>query len=96
MELYLFLYYNNYNFNKKSNYIGKYNTFCKVSMGSQEQRTGIVSGTDCPLWDTSMQFQVKDLYEDTLCITVFDKGYYSPDGKINSTNKLIKHNFNNF
>lgn len=54
-------------------------------MGSQEQRTGIVSGTDCPLWDTSMQFQVKDLYEDTLCITVFDKGYYSPDGKINST-----------
>ncbi|XP_026300046.1 intersectin-1 isoform X8 [Apis mellifera] len=58
---------------------GKCNTFCKVSMGSQEQRTGIVSGTDCPLWDTSMQFQVKDLYEDTLCITVFDKGYYSPD-----------------
>ncbi|XP_031369761.1 intersectin-1 isoform X9 [Apis dorsata] len=58
---------------------GKCNTFCKVSMGSQEQRTGIVSGTDCPLWDTSMQFQVKDLHEDTLCITVFDKGYYSPD-----------------
>ncbi|XP_029038941.2 intersectin-2 isoform X7 [Osmia bicornis bicornis] len=58
---------------------GKCNTFCKVSMGSQEERTGVVSGTDCPLWDTSMQFQVKDLLEDTLCITVFDKGYYSPD-----------------
>lgn len=59
---------------------GKCNTFCKVSMGSQEERTSVVSGTDCPLWDTSMQFQVKDLLEDTLCITVFDKGYYSPDG----------------
>lgn len=51
-------------------------------MGSQEERTGVVSGTDCPLWDASMQFQVKDLLEDTLCITVFDKGYYSPDGKV--------------
>ncbi|XP_011350007.2 intersectin-2 isoform X6 [Ooceraea biroi] len=59
--------------------IGKCNTFCKVSMGSQEERTGVVSGSDCPLWDASMQFQVKDLLEDTLCITVFDKGYYSPD-----------------
>lgn len=50
-------------------------------MGSQEEQTTVVSGTDCPLWDTSMQFQVKDLHEDTLCITVFDKGYFSPDGK---------------
>ncbi|KAL6445059.1 hypothetical protein ACFW04_002162 [Cataglyphis niger] len=58
---------------------GKCNTFCKVSMGSQEERTGVVSGSDCPWWDASMQFQVKDLLEDTLCITVFDKGYYSPD-----------------
>ncbi|XP_025267863.1 intersectin-1 isoform X8 [Camponotus floridanus] len=58
---------------------GKCNTFCKVSMGSQEERTGVVSGNDCPWWDASMQFQVKDLLEDTLCITVFDKGYYSPD-----------------
>ncbi|XP_014616737.1 PREDICTED: intersectin-1 isoform X1 [Polistes canadensis] len=58
---------------------GKCNTFCKVSMGSQEERTSVVSETDCPLWDTSMQFLVKDLHEDTLCITVFDKGYYSPD-----------------
>ncbi|CAK9815717.1 ITSN1 [Anthophora quadrimaculata] len=57
---------------------GKYNIFCKVSMGSQEERTD-VSGTNCPLWDASMQFQVKNVLEDTLCITVFDKGYYSPD-----------------
>jgi len=61
--------------------LGKCNAFCKVSMGSQEERTSVVSGSDCPLWDASMQFQVKDLFEDTLCITVFDKGYYSPDGK---------------
>lgn len=61
--------------------LGKCNAFCKVSMGSQEERTGVISGSDCPLWDASMQFQVKDLLEDTLCITVFDKGYYSPDGE---------------
>ncbi|XP_058804871.1 intersectin-1 isoform X2 [Phymastichus coffea] len=58
---------------------GKCNAFCKVSMGSQEEQTIVVSGTDCPVWDTSMQFQVKDLHEDTLCITIFDKGYFSPD-----------------
>ncbi|XP_066583007.1 intersectin-1 [Prorops nasuta] len=58
---------------------GKCNAFCQVSMGSQEERTSVSSATDCPVWDTSMQFQVKDLLEDTLCITVFDKGYYSPD-----------------
>lgn len=51
-------------------------------MGSQEERTRVVSGTDCPMWDTSMQFQVKDLQEDTLCITVFNKSYYTPDGKL--------------
>lgn len=50
-------------------------------MGSQEERTPVVPGTNCPMWDTSMQFLVKDLHEDTLCITVFDKGYYTPDGK---------------
>ncbi|XP_044011155.1 intersectin-1 isoform X3 [Aphidius gifuensis] len=58
---------------------GKCNAFCKVSMGSQEERTRVVSGTDCPMWDTSMQFQIKDLQEDTLCITVFNKSYYTPD-----------------
>lgn len=88
----LHFFYNDYNHNKKFNFIGKCNTFCKVSMGSQEERTSVISGTDCPLWDTSMQFQVKDLLEDTLCITVFDKGYYSPDGKINSIFLMYKHN----
>ncbi|XP_023316913.1 intersectin-2 isoform X3 [Trichogramma pretiosum] len=58
---------------------GKCNAFCKVTMGSQEEHTIVVSGTDCPVWDTSMQFKVKNLHEDTLCITIFDKGYFSPD-----------------
>ncbi|XP_023246440.1 intersectin-1 isoform X2 [Copidosoma floridanum] len=61
------------------NTTGKCNAYCKVSMGSQEEQTIVVSGSDCPIWDTSMQFQVKDLHEDTLCITIFDKGYFSPD-----------------
>lgn len=69
-------------------FLGKLNAFCKVSMGSQEEQTTVVSGTDCPVWDTSMQFQVKDLHEDTLCITAFDKGYFSPDGKFVFKSKL--------
>lgn len=56
--------------------------FCEVSMGSQESRTPAVStpnGSD-PKWNTSMQFLVKDLEDDVLCITVKDKGNFSPDG----------------
>lgn len=50
-------------------------------MGSQEERTPIIASSDSPMWDTSMQFLIKDVQEDTLCITVFDKGYYTPDGE---------------
>ncbi|XP_050430286.1 intersectin-1 [Adelges cooleyi] len=57
---------------------GKRAVFCEVSMGSRKQCTPTNESTD-PKWDTSMQFLVKNIQDDILCITVFNKGYYSPD-----------------
>ncbi|KAK3925091.1 Intersectin-1 [Frankliniella fusca] len=53
---------------------GKCEAFCKVTMGSQEHRTGVACGPS-PQWNASMQFLVKDLQEDRLCITVFDREF---------------------
>nr|XP_018916715.1 PREDICTED: intersectin-1 isoform X1 [Bemisia tabaci]XP_018916716.1 PREDICTED: intersectin-1 isoform X1 [Bemisia tabaci] len=59
---------------------GKRAAFCEVSMGSQHHRTPVVSNTGGDIkWNTSMQFLVKDLNEAVLCVTVMDKGYFSPD-----------------
>lgn len=62
--------------------LGKRGIFCEVSMGSQEHRTPLATMNPSePKWNASMQFLIKDLGEDVLCITVLDKGHYSPDGK---------------
>ena len=78
-------------------------------MGSQEQKTAVVSGkrivltwhdtrtfVPChkkynvprvsgtnPHWNASMQFLIKDLTQDILCLTVFDRDFFSPDGGSN-------------
>ncbi|XP_066905736.1 intersectin-1 isoform X4 [Halyomorpha halys] len=65
--------------------------FCEVSMGSQESRTPAVptpNGSD-PKWNTSMQFLVKDLQEDVLCLTVKDKGNFSPDEFLGRTELCV-------
>lgn len=59
--------------------IGKRATFCEVSMGSRKQCTQISESLD-PKWDSSMQFLVKNVQDDILCVTVFNQGHYSPDG----------------
>ena len=61
---------------------GKIDPYSEVSMGAdQEQKTPIVSSTCNPKWNSNMQFFIKDLRQDVLCITVFDKDYFSPNGK---------------
>lgn len=52
-------------------------------MGSQEHRTPAVhsSISSDPVWNTSMQFLVKDFDDDVLCFTVKEKGNFSPDRK---------------
>nr|CAD7415214.1 unnamed protein product [Timema poppensis] len=58
---------------------GRCDAFCEVSMGSQEHRTLAVQATSEARWNATMQFLVKDLKEDVLCITVFDRGHFSPN-----------------
>ena len=44
-----------------------------------------LTGTN-PHWNSSMQFLIKDLHQDILCLTVFDRDLFSPDGEVNKTN----------
>ncbi|XP_068201300.1 intersectin-1-like [Palaemon carinicauda] len=57
---------------------GTLQSFCEVSLGSQVHRTSTAMSPH-PKWDSTMQFQVKSLTEDVLCITVYDKGYFKPN-----------------
>lgn len=50
-------------------------------MGSQKNRTPTVMTTANPRWNASMQFLVKDLEDDVLCITVFALGRFCPNGE---------------
>ena len=40
-----------------------------------------LTGTN-PHWNSSMQFLIKDLHQDILCLTVFDRDLFSPDGEL--------------
>ncbi|XP_071543654.1 intersectin-1-like isoform X12 [Panulirus ornatus] len=57
---------------------GTLQSFCEVSLGSQVHRTSIATSPH-PRWDSTMQFLVKSLSEDVLCITVYEKGYFKPN-----------------
>ena len=61
---------------------GKSDPYCEVSMGVQEHRTKVISSTLNPRWNASMQFSIKDLHEDVLCITVYDRDLFTPNGKL--------------
>jgi len=60
---------------------GKSDPYCEVSLGSEVRQTRVINGTLNPKWNDSMQFSVKDLSEDILSFTVYDKDYFSPDRK---------------
>lgn len=51
-------------------------------MGAQEHKTKVISNTLNPKWNASMQFTVRDVDMDALCITVFDRDLFSPNGNI--------------
>ena len=59
---------------------GKSDPYCEVYIGSQEHRTSVAAGTLNPKWNASMQFLVKDLQQDVLCLTVLNRDYFSPNG----------------
>jgi len=50
-------------------------------MGAQKNRTKVVPATSEVQWNATMQFLIKDLQEDVLCLTVSDRGHFSPNGE---------------
>ncbi|XP_033635342.1 intersectin-1-like [Asterias rubens] len=68
-----------------NNVTGRADPYCEVRMGSQEHKTKVVPDTLSPVWDASMQFTVKDLEQDVLCITVYDRDLFSPNDFLGRT-----------
>ncbi|KAM7308926.1 putative Rho/RAC guanine nucleotide exchange factor [Ixodes scapularis] len=64
---------------------GQIDSYCEVNMASQEHKTHVVSSTTSPQWNTSMQFLVRDLRQDVLCVTVFNKELFSPNDFLGRT-----------
>lgn len=50
-------------------------------MGAQCYTSRSISDTLNPKWNFNCQFFIRDLYQDVLCITVFEKDQFSPDGE---------------
>ncbi len=53
-------------------------------MGVQEHRTRVITNTLNPRWNASMQFTIKDPQQDVLCITVYDRDLFTPNGMSDS------------
>ncbi|XP_069584262.1 intersectin-2 isoform X1 [Ranitomeya imitator] len=64
---------------------GKSNPYCEVSLGSQCYTSRAITDTLSPKWNFTCQFFLKDLYQDVLCITVFDRDQFSPDDFLGRT-----------
>ncbi|XP_072321594.1 intersectin-2b isoform X2 [Eucyclogobius newberryi] len=58
---------------------GKSNPFCEVTMGTQIFTSRTLNDTLNPKWNFNCQFHIKDLYQDVLCITIFEKDPFAPD-----------------
>ena len=59
---------------------GKSDPYCEITMAAQEHKTKVIPNTLNPKWNASMQFTIRDLHEDVLCITVYDRDLFTPNG----------------
>ncbi|XP_043919490.1 intersectin-2 [Protopterus annectens] len=64
---------------------GKSNPYCEITMGSQCFTTRTLQDTLSPKWNFSCHFFIKDVYQDVLCITVFERDQFSPDDFLGRT-----------
>lgn len=64
---------------------GKSNPYCEISLGSQTYTTRTLQDTLSPKWNFTCQFFLKDLHQDVLCLTVFDRDQFSPDDFLGRT-----------
>lgn len=70
-------------------FIGKSNPYCELTMGAQCYTSRHQSDTLNPKWNFSCHFFIKDLYQDVLCLTIFERDQFSPDGEFSHA---IAHN----
>ncbi|XP_013359811.1 PREDICTED: intersectin-1 isoform X2 [Chinchilla lanigera] len=64
---------------------GKSNPYCEVTMGSQCHITKTIQDTLNPKWNSNCQFFIRDLEQEVLCITVFERDQFSPDDFLGRT-----------
>uniref|UniRef100_A0A673MGM3 Intersectin-2-like n=1 Tax=Sinocyclocheilus rhinocerous TaxID=307959 RepID=A0A673MGM3_9TELE len=70
---------------KSSKPNGKSNPYCEVTMGSQCYTSRTINDTVNPKWSFNCQFHIKDLYQDVLCITIFEREQFLPDDFLGRT-----------
>ncbi|KAL4623886.1 intersectin-2 isoform X1 [Arapaima gigas] len=83
---------------KSSKASGKCNPYCEVTMGAQCFTSRTLSDTLNPKWNFNCQFFISDLYQDVLCIAIFEKNQFSPDDFLGRTElpvATIKKEFEN-
>ncbi|KAJ7990976.1 hypothetical protein DPEC_G00292450 [Dallia pectoralis] len=64
---------------KSSKNNGKSNPYCEMTMGGQIYTSRTLNDTTNPKWNFNCQFNIRDLYQDVLCITIFERDQFSPD-----------------
>lgn len=62
-------------------HLGKSDPYCEVTMGAQVFTSRTLNDTLNPKWNFNCQFHIKDIYQDVLCITIFERDQFSPDGQ---------------
>ncbi|XP_018588398.2 intersectin-2b isoform X1 [Scleropages formosus] len=83
---------------KSSKAGGKCNPYCEVTMGAQCYTSRTLTDSLNPRWNFNCQFFIKDLYQDVLCIAIFEKNQFSPDDFLGRTElpvATIKKEFEN-
>uniref|UniRef100_A0A4W4E9K4 Intersectin 2b n=1 Tax=Electrophorus electricus TaxID=8005 RepID=A0A4W4E9K4_ELEEL len=70
---------------KSSKASGKSNPYCEVTMGAQCYTSRTLNDTLNPKWNFNCQFHIKDLYQDVLCITIYEREQFAPDDFLGRT-----------
>lgn len=75
---------------------GKSNPYCEVTMGDQIFTSRTLNDTLNPKWNFNCQFHIRDVYQDVLCITIFEKDLFSPDGQLRVCLSVVEFSASTF
>uniref|UniRef100_A0AAY4D0E8 Intersectin 2a n=1 Tax=Denticeps clupeoides TaxID=299321 RepID=A0AAY4D0E8_9TELE len=70
---------------KSSKPNGRSNPYCELTMGAQCYTSRPLTDTMNPKWNFNCQFFIKDIYQDVLCVTIFERDQFSPDDFLGRT-----------